>query len=665
MALLPQFNAVRIVVWTLLTLRCVQGFYWIQWTPNYFHQGDEVLMYVNKAESDETQLPYSYYDLPFTCPPTDKALPQSLSLGEVLRGDRIWGSDYHLFFQQDDACKRLCNRIVVPAGARRTAELIKKGYVVEWILDGLPGATTFVSTGTEKKMYYAAGFPIGFVEDGKTYIHNHVMLVIRWHKEDGDRNKKTIVGFEVYPKSVSDHHCPGASKNFKNFEIDPTVLGNVIIPFTYSVYWREQFDLSWKDRWNLYFAGEGDQSKMHWFSLVNSVVVILFLSTVVGAVLIRTLSKDISSVRSSSYYNSRESHTVKDLPDDIIAVKPTTGWRSIENDVFITPTRPLLLSVLAASGVQLSITIVAVLCLCVSGLIGPTHRGSILSVAVFFFLISGFVAGFSGVQFFKVFSTGSPDPISDWKKISLYCSSALTVGIFGIVFIMNLFVWAKGSTFALPFGTFMVLILGCLTLELPLGILGGFFSNKTSVASYLVSKFSKAGTGIRINHSTNDITVQKSIPRQPLYNRPLVMIPLFGLFPFGMIYVELIYIFRSMWQEKTTFYYMYGFLFCTMTLLVVVIVETSIVSTFLRLNAKDYQWQWSSFLVGASITFYMMLYCIYYFAVYLRMSDITSILLFFIYSFLANSAVGMACGSIGLISSAIFVHTIYGAIKSD
>ena len=41
---------------------------WI--TPNFYRKGDPLELIVNKVESDLTQLPYAYYDLPFTCPPT-------------------------------------------------------------------------------------------------------------------------------------------------------------------------------------------------------------------------------------------------------------------------------------------------------------------------------------------------------------------------------------------------------------------------------------------------------------------------------------------------------------------------------------------------------------------------------------------------------------------
>lgn len=55
-------------------------------------QGDELKVKVNKLTSTKTQLPYSYYSLPY-CRPSE-ILDSAENLGEVLRGDRIENSPY-------------------------------------------------------------------------------------------------------------------------------------------------------------------------------------------------------------------------------------------------------------------------------------------------------------------------------------------------------------------------------------------------------------------------------------------------------------------------------------------------------------------------------------------------------------------------------------------
>ncbi|ODV93190.1 hypothetical protein PACTADRAFT_51808, partial [Pachysolen tannophilus NRRL Y-2460] len=681
------------------------------WLPSYYQTDDEVMLYVNKVESDTTQLPYAYYDLPFVCPPSKEQKPVHLSLGEVIRGDRIWSSDYHIFFEKDEPCKRICDRITKPEGIRKADELIRKGYVAEWIIDSLPGATTFISSSTNSK-YYAAGFPLGFVQDGKTYLHNHVMLVIRWHKENDDPNKKTIVGFEVYPRSVSDFHCPGASKSFANFELDLNQKEEILIPFTYAVYWREETDVSWHNRWNLYFSGELDQDRIHVASLFNSLVLVLLLSTIVGVVLLRTLNRDITNHKKMKHLKNKTTRTLNLLKpvsqdsfaeevknmlpnEDRLSVDPSTaesslpintinnnnidsntastgtnitnitsstsasasatGWKLLLNEVFSQPEKPLVLSVLAGSGIQLLVSLILVSALCASGLLGPAHRGSVITVSYILFVFSGFTSGYSGVQFYKKFVCAQTT-LPNWLRVSAYCGGGLTCFVFFLLFTLNLFVWINGSSVALPFGTIVFLIAGLVILEIPLAIFGGFLSNRHASDSLSLS--------VMFNKSSNGLLNNTPIPRQPWYNRLYFAVPLFGIIPFSIIYVELVFIFKSVFLEKTSFYYMYEFLVATIILLIVVIIEITIVSIYLALNKGDYRWQWRSFIIGgASISFYIFIYGIYYFVAYLNVVDFLSVLLYFSYIIIISAISALACGSIGLISSVIFISRIYSAIK--
>lgn len=57
-----------------------------------FLQGDPLKVKVNKLTSTKTQLPYSYYSLPYCRPET--IVDSAENLGEVLRGDRIENSPY-------------------------------------------------------------------------------------------------------------------------------------------------------------------------------------------------------------------------------------------------------------------------------------------------------------------------------------------------------------------------------------------------------------------------------------------------------------------------------------------------------------------------------------------------------------------------------------------
>jgi transmembrane 9 superfamily protein 2/4 len=68
----------------------------------FWLQGAELMVKVNKLTSIKTQLPYSYYTLPFCTP--SKIVDSAENLGEVLRGDRIENSPYAVSFVRLDEC---------------------------------------------------------------------------------------------------------------------------------------------------------------------------------------------------------------------------------------------------------------------------------------------------------------------------------------------------------------------------------------------------------------------------------------------------------------------------------------------------------------------------------------------------------------------------------
>ncbi|KAG7701770.1 hypothetical protein KL930_000800 [Ogataea haglerorum] len=640
-----------LLLWPALcsALRIEKPSWKLPWGRNYYKDGDKVDLLVNTVESENTQLPYAYYRLPFVCPPTQNARPVHLSLGEVLNGDRIWQSDYHLTFGQDEPCARLCDRVITQNAIKRADELIKNEYMVEWRIDGLPGATTFLKPKTGKQnaeKYYVAGFPLGFVQNGVSYLHNHVMIVVRWHKENGNPDKKTIVGFEVYPKSVSDYHCPGASRDYANFAIVPGAKDKLVVPFTYSVYWREEVDVTYENRWKMYRTpgGAANDSKMHWFALVNSLLVVSLLSLAVSVVFFRTLNSDFR-IKKDTFTEKLDS-LVGSLPETGDGRK--SGWRALASEVFVQPSMPLILSILGGSGVQLSLTMFGVSILCTAGMSGPNN--TILTSAIATFVIAGFFSGFSGVQFYKSFTHKQ---VASWRTVSFLSGSLLTALILIILFILNFIIWAKDSSLALPFGTIMALILIYVLLQIPISLFGGFVSNRLDLLGLLIKRKPRIAERYREG--------KRAIPKQPFYNKLKFSLPLFGLFPFGIIFVELVFLFKSLWVEKLSFYYMYGFLSFTAFLLYVVVVEISILSTYLRLNSGDYyNWQWKAFVTSAgSIFIYLMGYSVYYLIFRMKVVDIVSPIIYLVYATIMDLILGVSCGAIGLLASTFFVYKIY------
>ena len=83
--------------------------------------------------------------------------------------------------------------------------------------------------------------------------------------------------------------CEGAGVD--NFNIDKQTK----LTFTYDVMWEES-PLRWASRWDQYLSlNEGaNAGQIHWFSILNSLVIVLFLTGMVAMILLRTLHRDIS-----------------------------------------------------------------------------------------------------------------------------------------------------------------------------------------------------------------------------------------------------------------------------------------------------------------------------------------------------------------------------------
>ncbi|CCG20705.1 endosomal transmembrane protein [Candida orthopsilosis Co 90-125] len=646
--------------------------------PNYYQMGDQVDLLVNKVESDKTQLPFAYFSLTFVCPPMNNAKPVHLSLGEILRGDRIWQSGYDLRFGIDQPCLRLCDLRATQSGIRRASNLIKDGYVVHWSIDGLPGATTF-ETNNHRRKYYAAGFPMGFVDENDiSYLYNHVMLVIRYHR--GVTNGEyTIVGFEVYPKSVINEECPGTRKDYQNFPLLYKVdeKGELIqertrIPYTYSVYWREDKSIDYESRWDLYYENESgeSQSKIHWISFINSTVLIFLASLIVMIVMIQVLKKDIR--QQSPSLPITEGDVTGSDPVGISASAITTGgWKNLANEVNAIPQAELLLTTLVSGGIQMLIAIVGVIVITSLNSIKSkhyffnNHQGALFSFAIFCFMGSGLVSSSLGIILHKLFckETHQQYDIVKTLILSLMFSAVLPAFLFVLMFILNFFVWAQDSSTALPFGTIVVFVLLFILIQCPLGMIGGIYGNKYKFNPK--NNLSTYGDEEKLQRQSKQWTLRtiyRSISPVSYFKNVLV----FGLIPFGIVYVELLFVFNSVWLEKTTFYYMYGFLFITTVMLLIIIIELTIVAIYISLvYYNDANWTWLSFKVGSSIAWYIYAYSIYYFITVLNIDDFVSSLLYFSYMGLACFIISIACGAVGVITGLLFIRKIYGAVKLE
>jgi len=119
----------------------------------------------------------------------------------------------------------------------------------------------------------------------------------------------------------------------------------------------------------------------------------------------------------------------------------------------------------------------------------------------------------------------------------------------------------------------------------------------------------------------------------------------------------------SIWQHQ--FYYLFGFLFLVLVILLITCMEVSISLAYFQLTAEDWRWWWRSFLVSGSSAFFVFGYSILYFGTRLYITKSVSIALYFGWMFVASCTFMLWTGTVGSLSTFVFVRAIYGSIKID
>jgi len=238
----------------------------------------------------------------------------------------------------------------------------------------------------------------------------------------------------------------------------------------------------------------------------------------------------------------------------------------------------------------------------------------------------------------------------NWLKNTLMTAVMFPGLLFSLFFILNLFVWAQASSTALPFTTLVAIILLWLCIQLPLVYAGSYYG------------FNRVGPW---EHPTKTTTIPRQVPQQAWYIRSPQSILLAGLIPFAVIFIELLFVFQSLWQDKSGYYYVFGFLSVVSIILILTIAEVTIVTIYIKLCSEDYNWWWHSFAVGGGSSIWVFLYCVWYYFTKLHIEGFVSGLLFFAYSGMACTVYGLLTGTVGFLTAYSFVRRIYGAIKAD
>ncbi|PNF25990.1 Transmembrane 9 superfamily member 2 [Cryptotermes secundus] len=654
-----------LILCTLVIISSSNGFYILGLAPiNYCKEKDgagtktckkDVTLYVNRLNTEESIIPYEYEYFDF-CKVDDKTKTSPVeNLGQVVFGERIRPSNYKIEFLHNEPCVELCKKSYKPkdTDSEERLLLLKKGmslnYQHHWIVDNMP--VTWCYPLEDNHQYCSTGFPMGCYvrENGgsqdcvissnynkpKTfYIFNHVDLTITYHSGKGEdwdvgfgSNGGRIISVKVTPRSIK-HSNPAKLDCSEKEPMDipgGDLEDDLNIIYSYSVKFVMNNTIKWSSRWD-YILESMPHTNIQWFSILNSLVIVLFLSGMVAMIMLRTLHKDIAR------YNQIDSG--EDAQEEF-------GWKLVHGDVFRPPRKGMLLSVLLGSGTQvfcMSLITLAFACL---GFLSPANRGALMTCAMVLFVCLGTPAGYVSARIYKSFGG------EKWKSNVLLTSMLSPGVVFCLFFVMNLILWSKGSSAAVPFTTLIALLALWFGVSVPLTFIGAYFG------------FRKRP----IEHPVRTNQIPRQIPDQSIYTQPVPGIIMGGVLPFGCIFIQLFFILNSLWSSQM--YYMFGFLFLVFIILVITCSETTILLCYFHLCAEDYHWWWRSFLTSGFTAFYLFVYCIHYFVTKLNIEDTTSTFLYFGYTLIMVFLFFLLTGTIGFFACFWFVRKIYSVVKVD
>ncbi len=580
------------------------------------------------------------------------------------------------------------------AEAKELKEKIKDEYRVRMILDNLPITTYDLEKQPDS---VRPGFEVGTYDKkaDKYYVNNHLMFKVLVHESNGqyarlrqrefgefvdlegarrlllagDEEKKKketaketaaktakttttttttkttttkttttdeksymVVGFEVVACSIR----RDPAKKYENVACGDEgvqrqeVKEGAEIAYTYDVYW-ETSDISWASRWDAYLKMPG--GRVHWFSIMNSLMVVVVMSCIVAMIMMRTIRRDLQKYEQLLVDGNPQS----DLADE-------SGWKMVSGDVFRAPANALSLAMHVGSGVQILASGTVTLVFATFGFLSPASRGSLLTAALILYLLMSIAAGYAAVWIWGAMNRSH----DGWQKVCWRTACFFPGVTVTAMSLMNVLLHATGSSGAIPLGFFFSVLFLWLLISIPLAFVGGTVAARREVRPF----------------PTRTNQIPRHIPTPHWASHPVVLLLAAGSLPFGTIFVELYFAMTSIWQGY--FYYIFGFLFLVSFLTIVITIEVSIVCTYVQLCAEDYLWWWRSFQRGGAISVYVFLYSLgFLFNTLHHLSGALPVVIYLGYTSLMVWCLSLGMGAVGFLASYIFTVKIFESVKAD
>ena len=613
-----------------------------------YKEGEPLFIYANKMGPFHNPLEtYAFFELP-GCPPADWS-HKSPGLGQALVGDELYKMKTDAHFKADAPECKVCEFLPTAKDAAKWEAMVREQYWYQLSVDGLPIWASF------GKMVQNAGLNKDNLKD----------LTI-----DGALKQTPM----VYTHQSFRIGYNGDRVVFANLTVSNLVpiVADRAVSFTYDVKFESMPSVAFDDRYRRYLDNTFFEHRIHWFSIFNSFMLVLFLVGMVLIILSRTLRADYARFAKEARDDSLDG----DWADEC-------GWKLLHGDVFRAPPQFALLSALVGTGSQLAITAIILVVVAIISVV-YTSPGSTATYGVMIYCGTGMVGGYVSARVVGSMALGgapkslggtgtSSSGTHTWMR-----AMALTAGLFpGAVlllgFAMNFVAIAYDSAQAIP-AEFMLLMLVLWAVLGGLVFVGTFMgrhgcgANAASAnpppgsptsASPITGK-ANSGAGSAQPHVNQ---IPRIVPDRPWYVWRSVLILAGGVLPFATIFIELYFVFTSFWNYKT--YYVFGFMLLVLHILLAVTAAVSVVATYLLLNSEDHHWHWTSFLVGFSIAGYVFLYAVYFHLTKTRMTGFLMACYYYGYTGMLCVGIGLGCGAVAYVTASAFVSRIYRNVKTE
>ena len=401
-------------------------------------------------------------------------------------------------------------------------------------------------------------------------VYGFLGKVLEEGEEEGRENEKKVILFTHLHLDATfsgDRVISVTARTdpAKSIVLPADALAPVRADFAYSITWTESDAVPFSKRMDRYRRDTflPQHLEVHWFAIANSCVTVLLLTAFLATILVRVLKADVSryagrpgsgggrggvsgAISSSSSSGSRGSQQPLEDPLflDLDDGCDETGWKYLAHDVFRPPRHRALFCALLGAGAQVAAMAFGVFALAACGFFYPHARGAMQAALIGLYGATAGLAGFVSGSYHRQLGgsrggggggAGGAGGGGDWVRCQLLTATVLAGPVFAAFCVSNSVAWSWGSTAALPAGTVALLLCGWAVATLPLTLLGGVVG-KNSARPF--------------DAPTRTARFAREVPALPWWRGACTQVLAAGFLPFSAIYIELYYVFLSVWGHK-------------------------------------------------------------------------------------------------------------------